>query len=207
MSKVRTDPIPQTGNEFYSHSNPAKIHRGMTLVREIIQELTLNKDALVALGALAAIASPFVVLAGTFASLRIANKNLKGTLVTNQRRDWINDVRNEVAAILAALGPLQINFPSQEHATRMIHLMDELELSRAKLTLLMDPKNHAQCELMRVATDAIKHGHEAREAKAEAREAEDRDHIDPILSADIDKLIDTTQKVLSEAWEKARSLK
>ena len=147
------------------------------------------------------------MLAGTFASLRIANKNLKGTLVTNQRRDWINDVRNEVAAILAALGPLQINFPSQEHATRMIHLMDELELSRAKLTLLMDPKNHAQCELMRVATDAIKHAHEAREAKAEAREAKDRDHVDPILSADIDKLIDTTQKVLSEAWEKARSLK
>ena len=172
----------------------------MALVREIIQELTLNKDALVALGALAAIASPFVVLAGTFASLRIANKNLKGTLVTNQRRDWINDVRNEVAAILAALGPLQINFPSQEHATRMIHLMDELELSRAKLTLLMDPKNQAQCELIRVATDALKHAHEAREAK-------DRDHVDPILSADIDKLIDTTQKVLSEAWEKARSLK
>jgi hypothetical protein len=177
----------------------------MALVREIIQELTLNKDALVALGALAAIASPFV-------ALRIANKNLKGTLVTNQRRDWINDVRNEIAAILAALGPLQVNFPSQEHATRMIHLMNQLELSRAKLTLLMNPKNHARCELMRVATDAIKHAHEAREAKAEGREAKEPDpkepdRLDPVVSADIDKLINTTQKVLSEAWEKARSLK
>lgn len=60
----------------------------MCLFRQIIHELAVNKDALVALGALAAIASPFV-------ALRIANKNLKGTLVTNQRRDWINDVRNE----------------------------------------------------------------------------------------------------------------
>jgi hypothetical protein len=172
----------------------------MTLLREIIHELTLNKDALVALGALAAIASPFVALV-------IANKNLKGALVTNQRRDWINEVRNGVAEILAALGPLRVDFPSSDHATRIILLMNKLELTRAKLTLLMDTKNNAHSELMHVATDAIKHAHEAREAKAGAREAKDDDQLDPILSADIDKLIDTTQKVLSEAFEKARSLK
>jgi hypothetical protein len=179
----------------------------MCVLHEITHQLTVNKDALLALGALAAIASPFVALV-------IANKNLKGTLVTNQRRDWINEVRNEVAAILAAIARLRVDFPSSDHATRVIHLMDELQLTQAKLTLLVDPKNIAHRELMHVATEAIKHAHEAREAKAEAREAKveapeskDVDQDDPILSADIDKLIDTTQRVISDAWKKARSLK
>ena len=184
----------------------------MCLLREIIHQLTVNKDALLALGALAAIASPFVVLVGVVASVLIANKNLKGTLVINQRRDWMNQVRNEVAAILAALGPLQIDFPSQEHASRMIRLMNKLELTRAKLTLLMDPQNNGHCELLATAVNAIKHAHEAREAKAKGprtKEAETKepDHLDPLVSADIDKLINTTQKVLAEAWEKARSVK
>jgi hypothetical protein len=187
----------------------------MALFRQIIHQLTVNKDALLALGALAAIASPFVVLVGVVASVLIANKNLKGTLITNQRRAWINEVRNEVAAILAALGPLQIDFPSQEQATRMVHLMNELLLTQAKLTLLMDPKNNAQRELLHVATNAIQHAHEAREAKAKARQArgpleapaKKPDQPDPLVSADIEKLINTTQKVISEAWKKARSLK
>jgi len=34
--------------------------------------------------------------------------NLKGTLISNERRDWMNEVRNEVAAILGALGPLRL---------------------------------------------------------------------------------------------------
>jgi hypothetical protein len=91
----------------------------------------------------------------------------------------------------------------------MIHLMDELELSRAKLTLLMDPKNHAQCELMHVATDAIKHACEAKAKEPETKEpeAKEPDRLDPLVSADIDKLINTTQKVLAEAWQKAQSLK
>jgi hypothetical protein len=180
----------------------------MALVREIIQYLTQYKDALLALGALAAIASPFV-------ALRIANKNLKGTLITNQRRDWINEVRNEVAAVLAGITQLMVDFRSQEQATRMIHLMTQLELTRAKLTLLMDPKNPAHCELLDAVLHAIKHAHEAREKKSEAREAmdpqapegEQPDRLDPLVEADIDKLIDTTQKVLYEAWDKARSLK
>jgi hypothetical protein len=180
----------------------------MVLVHEIIHQLTLNKDALLALGALAAIASPFV-------ALRIANKNLKGTLITNQRRGWIHEVRNEVAAVLAGLTQLMVDFRSEEQATRMIHLMSQLELTRAKLTLLMDPKNPAHCELLDAVLHGIKHAHEARERKAEAREAMDPqapgakepDLLDPLVEADIDRLIDTTQKVLSEAWEKARSLK
>jgi hypothetical protein len=136
----------------------------------------------------------------------------RGTLIINQRRDWMNQVRNEVAAILAALGPLQIDFPSQEHATRMIRLMNKLELTRAKLTLLMDPENNAHCELLAAAMNAIQHAHEAREAKAKAPETKEpetkeADHLDPLVSADIDKLIHTTQTVLSEAWEKARSLR
>lgn len=85
--------------------------------------------------------------------------------------------------------------------------MNELELTRAKLTLLMSPKNYAHRELLATATNAIQHAHEAREAKAEGREAKEPDRLDPLVSADIDKLINTTQKVLSEAWEKARSLK
>jgi hypothetical protein len=176
----------------------------MALFREIIHELALNKDALIAFGALA---SPFVVLVGVWASVRIANKNLRGTLIIKQRQHWISEVRNEVAAILAALSPLQIDFPSQEHATRMINLMNELELHRAKLMLLMDSKNNAHRELVAVAHDAIKHAHEAREAKAEAPEAKKSDHLNPALSADIKKLIDTTQAILDEVWEKARSLK
>lgn len=165
------------------------------LLRDIIHELALNKDALLALGALAAIASPFV-------ALRIADKNLKGTFITNQRREWINEVRNEVAGILAALGPLQVDSPSPQHATRMINLMDELELRRAKSTLLMDPQNSAQCELLAAATNAIKHAHEAREAKSIEIQK-----LKAAVEADVDKLIDTTQAVLAEAWEKARSLK
>jgi hypothetical protein len=171
--------------------------------REIIHQLTLNKDALVALGALAAVVSPFLVLAGIFASLRIAKKNLKGTLLTNQRRDWIDEVRNEVAAVLAALAPLR----ADSDGTRSINLMNKLELTRAKLTLLMDPKNTAQCELLYAVNCAIKNTLEAREAKAETPEVKEPYQLDPILSADIDRLIDTTQKVLAEAWEKARSLK
>jgi len=176
----------------------------MALVREIIQYLTQHKDALLALGALAAIASPFV-------ALRIANKNLKGTLITNQRRDWINEVRNEVAAILAGLPPLQ----GDSDATRGILLMNKLELTRAKLTLLMDPKNIAHRELMDAVNKAILHAHQARERRIEAREAKEPEaarvneleQLDSILLADVDKLIDTTQKILAEAWEMARSLK
>jgi hypothetical protein len=172
-------------------------------VRELVHELAVNKDALVAFGAMAAIASPFVVLAGILASLRIAKKNLKGTLLTNQRRNWINEVRNEVAAVLAALAPLR----ADSDPTRAINLMNKLELTRAKLTLLMDPKNTAQCELLDAAHHAIKNTLEAREAKTETPEVKEPYQLDPILSADIDRLINTTQKVLAEAWEKARSLK
>jgi hypothetical protein len=97
----------------------------------------------------------------------------------------------------------------------MVHLMNELLLTQAKLTLLMDPKNNAQRELLHVATNAIQHAHEAREAKAKARQArgpleapaKKPDQPDPLVSADIEKLINTTQKVISEAWKKARSLK
>ena len=38
----------------------------------------------------------------------------------------MNEVRKEVAAILAALNPLQVDFPSQENATRVVRLMNEL---------------------------------------------------------------------------------
>jgi hypothetical protein len=108
-----------------------------------------------------------------------------------------------------------VNFRSQEQATRMIHLMNQLELTRAKLMLLMDPKNPAHRELLDAVLHGIKHAHEAREKKAEAREAmdpqapqaEQPEHLDPLWEADSDRLIDTTQKVLSEAWEKARSVK
>jgi hypothetical protein len=184
----------------------------MSLLREIIHELAVNKDACLAIGALV---SPFAVLVGVWASVLIANKNLRGSLIIKQRQHWINEVRNEVAAILAALNPLQVDFPSQENAARTILLMNELEVTRAKLLLLMDPKNTTHCELYAAATNAIEHAHEAREAKAKAREAKKSeapaakkpDRLDSLVSGDIAKLIDTTQKVLSETWEKARSLK
>jgi hypothetical protein len=169
----------------------------MEILREILNVFSVNKDTFVALGALA---SPFVVLIGVFASLRIANKSIKGALVSSQRRDWINDVRNEVAAVLGALGPLRLKPESPQQATRAIHLLDELLVRQAKLTLLVDPKNHAQCELVGAVSDAIKHAHEAREAK------DDPNYVDR-LPSDTQKLIDTAHKVLGAAWKEARSLK
>lgn len=169
----------------------------MELLRWIIHELASNKDALVAFGA---IASPFAVLIGVFASLRIANNTLKRTLVSTQRKEWINQVREEVAAVLAALGPLRVQDESPQHATRMIVLMNELLLRQAKLTLLVDPKDHAQCELIGAVNDAIKHAHEAREAKVD-------ECMDDPLKSDTQKLIDTAQKVLDTAWKEAKSPK
>jgi hypothetical protein len=179
----------------------------MGLFRQIIHELALNKGALVAFGALL---SPFVVLVGVIASLLIANKNLKGTLITNQRREWINEVRNEVAGILAALAPLQVDITSVLYATRIINLMGELQLHLAKLTLLMDLKNSAQYELLTVAHDAIQHANDMRKkpgVRAEDAELEEANKLKAAVKAHNDKLIHITQAVLAEAWEKAQSLK
>lgn len=159
-------------------------------------ELALHKDALIAFGALA---SPLAVLIGVLASVRIANKNLRGALISNQRREWMGHVRDEVAAILGALGPLRMDHQSPLQATRMIELMSELLVRQAKLTLLMDPKNQKQFELVSAARIAVEHAHEARNAK-------NANYVDP-LPSDIQKLVDTAHEVLATAWKEAKTLR
>jgi hypothetical protein len=160
-------------------------------------ELIKNKDFALAL---AAVASPIMALIGVFVSLRIATRSVRATLRSTQRREWIRELRDEIAFVAASMAILRQKIVNPQQATRGIELMNELLVRTAKLELMMDPNDPRQCELIKIVQKVNEHAHETRESGETGREG------DPIES-DVKELFTAAKRVLDDAWQKAIALK
>jgi hypothetical protein len=97
---------------------------------------------------LIALAAVFV---GPIVTLRVADRHIRATVRSTNRQHWIHEVRGELSALLAILAEGSIYAREVRAADRSVGrpLMRDAVEKRAKMVLLLNPKEDLHKELVR----------------------------------------------------------
>lgn len=137
------------------------------------------------------------VIASPFATVYVANKNIKSSVVSKNRQDWINRLRNEIAELLKEMQHVPSAYAAQALTTEQAIERHGIILSKVEIIkLLINPKESDHEDLVRQislasdkAIEAINH------KKGYASELEK-------MSSNI---VTISQTILKREWERVKS--
>jgi len=145
----------------------------------------------------AAVALASAVLGPTI-SWCIAKKQINATVLSGNRQNWINSVRNEVSELVATISMTDALYKTNNldkiGSEKAQHLLKDIITRKIKMVLLLNPqeKDHEHLiTLIETAISGISH------QSASANTTSEIKQMDAILVA--------TNKILKDVWEKVKA--
>jgi hypothetical protein len=139
--------------------------------------------------AVAAIGAILAGVLGPLFALKGAKLQARATAVSNNRQQWINSVREEVAGLLADVRALHslpvVRVLSEQEQSDKTALSLRLRLRLNRLRLLLNPNEADHNELVRLISEAMKSG-----ASKES---------------DQDEIFAHCQRILKREWERVKA--
>lgn len=185
----------------------------MPFLTHLLEEIRRNPAAAAALGALLSSVVALLAVLGTMIATGVnfftARRQVRATVVSAKRQDWINSLREELAKAIHLLSEIsslydkwgdnqqfitEISDPAAPEPKALRNLQRDFSFSKARISLLINPQNenHALlCQELNLAYDMV--------------------HCPPALVKGIGKQIKAvvriSQTILKEEWGKVKSLR
>lgn len=137
------------------------------------------------------------VIVGPLVTVYVANKNIKSSVVSKNRQDWINRLRNEIAELLK-----EIQYVPSAYEARTLTIEQAIEkhgviLSKVEIIkLLINPKEADHEDLVRQITLASE-----KVIEAIKRKKGDADSFKTMSS----NIVTISQSILKREWERVKN--
>jgi len=138
------------------------------------------------------------VLISPFVSWKIAKKQISAQVISTNRQQWINELRDTISEFLRDAKSLSTGFLSKEKAFSRFELM-ALNLNR--MELLINPKEPDHAELIRLAQSTLEHVRQTLIAKYASKEVTNRTERKTAIAA----IPPVAQRIFKQEWERVKS--
>ena len=140
----------------------------------------------------AALVALVSVIVGPLVACHVAQIQIKASVVSANRRVWIETLRSEVATFVAKITEFSMSGPAGTASSdRLVGSGIEVSRLMAKIRLLLNPTESDHSELVS----------RLRDAQAIAAR---KDHATRDLGAACDAIVVVAQKVLKREWERVK---
>lgn len=140
------------------------------------------------------------VILGPLVSIYVVNHQSSASVLSKNRQDWINTLREEVSDLISLLRALdlQMNFLQEFKNLTVVHeLATQCKKKEAKIELLINPNESDHVELIRLIHEALGYACETSNSGGGI----------PNIEHTEDKIIKQTQTILKREWVRVKSLK
>lgn len=134
------------------------------------------------------------------ATIEIAEKQLKATVVSGNRQAWIDKLRDELATILATVFTMHASDVAGHELQERSRIVAQLNLSIAKISLLLNQDNHDEKdreELMNAL-------HRIPKTIADYRASDTGDSV--TIATLASTIMSLSTRILKREWERVKSL-
>ncbi len=135
-------------------------------------------------------------------------RQIKATLSTSNRQDWVKETRNVITDLMTQTKLLNIEIQEKnQNDERKKILHEKVTLNRTKLLLLLTPNK----EKHKILLDALTQLISTLDEHLLNRKAKDENHLDiaydnSMFLAQLDKVVDNGRELLYDEWGKIQSI-
>jgi len=142
-----------------------------------------------------------VALAAAVIGPLISIKQIRASTVSSHRQNWINSVRNDVAALVAKLQSLPT--PHAATADNLTQALAECQLLSRRAEMSLNPAEDDHIELISLMKRAIKKA--TGDVIDRVQFTDEADDEPDSLDVLIDKIIKKSQTVFKREWERVKA--
>lgn len=136
------------------------------------------------------------VLVGPIVTLYVARKQIKSSVVSANRQEWINRLRNEIASFVQEVKHVPSAYSADAITVEQaIEKHGEITLKEQVVKLLLNPNEKDHQELLALMSTASKKALNAINTKR---------GLSNILDEATEPVIQQTQKILKAEWERVK---
>lgn len=150
---------------------------------------------------LVAILSAFTALCAVIlaplVSMHVTRRQIEASVLSKNRQEWINTLRDELVELIVALRGLQtVMILPQEHrsANELKGLIEKITRREIKITLLINPKETDHAELIQLISDGL------------LLAASASDHPKERIIEVERKIATLSQRILKREWQRVKAI-
>jgi len=128
--------------------------------------------------------------------IKIANDNIKATVLSRNRQDWINTLRDQISEFISILSSLAVTHTHEEFDVVDKQRWYERGIClQSKISLLINPMEEDHNYLVELLDKAL---------DSTTQKASEMDHEQ--IGVYIGQIVEISQKILKREWERVKSL-